>query len=293
MRTKLTILAASWAAGSLMAPMALAQPQPPQPPQPQARRASRAAVIRPGGGSFLGIGVAEVDSERARTLNLKEERGVEVKSVEPDSAASKAGFKEGDVVLEYNGQRVEGSEQFIRLVHETPVGRPVKLLIWRSGQTQTIAVTMGKREGPRFIEFGPEQFEMPIPRIPEIRIPDTPRMFTSWRSTTLGIESESLGSQLAEYFGVKDGVLVRAVVKGSAAEKAGLKAGDVIVKVDDRKVAGPREIADALRSLRAKKTFPVTVVRDRKEMKLSVILDDDASIREPRRAVMRMEGYEL
>ena len=88
-----------------------------------------------------------------------------------------------------------------------------------------------------------------IPRIeiPDIRIPDVPRPVVSWRSSILGIEGESLDSQLADFFGVKEGVLVRSVVKGSAAEKAGLKAGDVIVRVDDTKVATPREVSSAVR----------------------------------------------
>jgi predicted metalloprotease with PDZ domain len=77
--------------------------------------------------------VAEIDSERAKALNLKEVHGVEVKSVDHDSPAAKAGLKESDVVLEYNGQRIEGTEQFVRLVRETPVDRQVKLLVWRNG----------------------------------------------------------------------------------------------------------------------------------------------------------------
>ena len=48
------------------------------------------------------------------------------------------GLKESDVVLEYNGQRIEGTEQFVRLVHETPIDRQVKLLVWRNGGTQTL-----------------------------------------------------------------------------------------------------------------------------------------------------------
>ena len=68
-------------------------------------------------------------SERAKELHLKEERGVEVRCVDADSPAAKAGLKEGDVVLEYNGQRVEGGEQFMRLVRETPPGR-AKVGLW-------------------------------------------------------------------------------------------------------------------------------------------------------------------
>ncbi len=87
-------------------------------------------------GSYLGVMLQEIDDERAKALRLSEEAGVEVTRVEPDSPADKAGVKTGDVALEYNGQHVEGMEQFSRLVHETPPGREAKLVVSRSGATQ-------------------------------------------------------------------------------------------------------------------------------------------------------------
>jgi serine protease Do len=109
---------------------------------------------------------------------------------------------------------------------------------------------------------------------------EMPQGTLSWRTSTLGIESESLNSQLAEFFGVKEGVLVRAVTKNSPAEKAGLKAGDIIVKVDDRKVTNPRDISAALRAMaREKHTFPLTVVRKQQETTLSVTLEEHRGMR--------------
>lgn len=283
------VTAAYIAAGSLFVP-GFVQQAPGQRTQASTPRA-RGVVARTGAASFLGVGVAEIDSERAKALNLKEERGVEIKSVEPESPAAKAGLKEGDVILEYNGQAVEGNEQFVRLIRETPVGRQARLSIWRNGGQQALTATIGARD-PGFFRFG-EGVEIAVPRIPEIRLPDMPRAYTSWRSPTLGIESESLGSQLAEYFGVKDGVLVRSVTKDSAAEKAGLKAGDVITRIDDQRVAGPREVSSALRGMQAKKSFQLTIVRDRKEMTLTVTLDDAGFFRERGRSVVRVDGNQL
>jgi S1-C subfamily serine protease len=95
----------------------------------------------------------------------------------------------------------------------------------------------------------------------------------SWRSPSLGVVGEAVEDQLAAYFGVKEGVLVRSVVADSAAEKAGIKAGDVIVKVDEDKVATPREITNALRS-GGKKSVNVALMRDRKEMAVTVTLPE-------------------
>ena len=245
-----------------------------------------------GSGSFLGVGVAEITADRAKALKLKEERGVEVTRVEEDSPAAKAGFKVGDVVLEYGGQRVEGAQQFTRMVRETPDGRQVRLLVSRDGATQTLTATIGARKGSTFMgqPFDDEklrakleadqaklQAQMERAQRQFRSMPDIPRPNMSWQSGMLGVEAESLDSQLAEFFGVKEGVLVRSVSKDSAAEKAGLKAGDVIMKIDDTKVATPREITSAIRALRSKNTFPVTVVRNHKEMTVSVTVSADRS----------------
>jgi len=254
-------------------------------------------VVTGGTSSYLGVGVAEINAERAKALKLKEERGVEITRVEEDSPAAKAGLKAGDVVLEYNGENVAGTEQFMRLVRETPPGRPVRLLISRDGATQTVTATIGTRKGGGFIgtpfdqekfraqmKANEEQLRAQMEKLREqwkVR-PDIPSVNMAWRSGVLGVEAESLNPQLAEFFGVKEGVLVRSVSKDSAAEKAGLKAGDVITKIDDTKVNSPREITSAIRALRSKTTFPVTLVRNHKEMTVSVTVKPE-----------RAEGFAL
>jgi serine protease Do len=238
------------------------------------------------GGTYLGVNIAEIDSARARDLKLKETHGVEITRVEDGSPAEKAGLKAGDVVLEYNGQRVEGMEQFGRLVRETPAGREVKLLISRNGSTQTITASVATRK-VRALGGNMKELFGPGIEMPEIHIPDIPQVFTTLRSPILGVEGEALGPQLAGYFGVKDGVLIRSVAKDSAAEKAGIKAGDVITKVDGTKVTTPNELSGALRSSASKKTFPVELVRERKEMTLNVTVEDRSERVAPRVRVVR------
>ena len=263
----------------LTAGACLAQPEPPRPP-----RTPQGFVFQTGASSYLGVGVSEIDSERTKQLKLKEEHGVEVTSVADDGPATKAGLKVGDVVLEYNGQRVEGIQQFIRFVQETPVGRTVKLLISRNGATQTLTPTIASRgTGPFFSTNGDN-----LEGFKALPFPDMPRPLISMQNRMLGVESESLGSQLAEYFGVKEGVLVRSVIRGSAAEKAGIKAGDVITKVGDRKVSNPNEIANALRSASGG-TVPVTVMRNQKEMTVTVTVENRSGQR-IRRSLVRMDG---
>lgn len=256
----------------------------------QTARARTAQVaVQVGGTSYLGIGVADITTERAKTLNLKEVRGAEVTNVAENSPAFKAGMKEGDVVLEYDGSPVQGIEQFTRLVRETPVGHQVKIAVWRNGAAQTLTATvearkslqvpvtpwsMGVHRDGGYLVFPDDTGgRLQVPIMPQIEIP---RFQMTWQSPVLGIEGESLRSQeqLADFFGVKDGVLVKLVRKNSAAEKAGIKAGDVVVKVDDSAVATPQEITRALRALGSKKTFTVTVVRNKKEIPLPVTMEE-------------------
>jgi len=277
-----TLLVPILVAGAIFAPAGFGQ---------KAKTARRVVISR-GGGSYLGIGVVDIDAERAKALNLKEVRGVEIKSVDDDSPAAKAGLKDGDVVLDYNGTPVQGQEQFARLVRETPAGREVKLGVFRNGAMQSIAASVGTRQGT--VIHSDDGFSFVVPPVPPVPpmpamppmppMPDFPRSYMSWRSSTLGIESESLTSQLTEFFGVKEGVLVRSVIKNSAADKAGIKAGDVIVKVDDSKVTTPREVSSVLRSLRSKHTFPVVVVRKQQEMTLQVTVEESRGRMETRPA---------
>jgi serine protease Do len=219
------------------------------------------------GGTYLGVSLAEIDANRAKELKLREDYGVEITRVEEGSPAEKAGVKPGDVVQEYNGQRVEGMEQFGRMVRETPSGREVKLTISRDGASQTLAATLASRK----VRGLPENFHF---EMPEIRMPDIPQIYTTLRTARLGVEAESLSAQLAEYFGVKEGVLVRSVRENTAAQKAGIKAGDVITKVDGMAVTSPSELSGAVRSASSKKTYAVELTRERKSQAVTVTVDD-------------------
>ena len=261
------------AAASLVSSTAFAQVATPR------GRIAQGYVVEKASGGYLGIGGLDISPERAKALNLKEERGVEVSSLAADGPASKAGIKEGDVVLEFNGQPVQGTAQFQRLVRETPVGRQVKIAVWRSGAAQTFTATVGENRQTTVIAPGDGSWNFSMPEIPAMPNIEIPRFQMSLQNPMLGIVGESLGQedQLAEFFGVPDGVLVRSVKKGSASEKAGIKAGDVITKVDDSKVTSSTDITRVLRGLKSKKTFGVTVVRNRKEMPLTITMESTGS----------------
>lgn len=236
-----------------------------------ALHAQQAFQIPSGGNQmvgYLGIGSQDVTAESANALKLPEEVGVQVMTVAPNSPAAQAGLREDDVVVQYNGQRVEGQLQLNRLISETPPGRQVRLQVYRKGYVQNLIATIGSRpSGPvgktQFFSLGPSGAGA---------FPDVPLTRMSWRNG-LGAEWETLDGQLAAYFGVNQGgVLVRSVMNGSVAELAGLRAGDVILRVGETKVATPADVSARIRAGR-EPSATLTVMRDHKELNLSIRLD--------------------
>jgi serine protease Do len=246
---------------------------------PPARTRAFTVNYSASGSSYIGVGLGEVDAERARQLKLKEEHGVELTHIEDDSPAAQGGLKVHDVVLEYNGQRVEGMEQFARFVRETPAGREVKLAVSRDGARQTVAIKIAQRKMREpMVMNAPMASGMGMGQgfgIGSGGGGETPRPFMVWVNPRIGIDAEGVEGQLGQYFGVKEGVLIRAVSKGSAAEKAGLKAGDVITKVDGNVVTSAGDVTRAIRAARSKKTFPVTVMRERHEVNVNVTIEEN------------------
>jgi serine protease Do len=216
--------------------------------------------------SYLGVRLVDVDADRVGRLKLSEERGVEVVNVEEGSPADNAGIKTGDVLLSYNGENILGTQQFSRLVRETPPGRKIKIQIWRDGKAQSLVATIGTL--PSRTPAIPTHFAN-FPGMPGFRALDVPNLMMTWTNSALGIECEPVDSQLAQYFGVKRGVLVRSVAKDSAGEKAGLKAGDVLTALGDRSLTNPEDLRRILRQ--PGKPVPVSLVRDQKPLTLNVV----------------------
>jgi len=242
------------------------------------------------GGGWLGVGVSEVSAEKMKTLRLPEERGALLGKIVPDSPAAKAGLKENDVVLEINGQRIEGTEQFRRMIHEIPAGRTANLTVWRDGRSQNIKVTVGKHEAGNMKVFadGPKSFAFkmpPMPAMPDLSGLEHLRSFSmiSPGRPLLGIDAETLEGDFGNYFGAPngEGVLVRGVFASSPAAKAGLKAGDVITSLNGERVRSASELREKLLTNREGKSIKLGVLRNKSELTLSVELPQQKEEEEP------------
>ncbi len=253
----------------------------------------RVEILRGGGGSgHLGVVLEDVQADDVARLKLSDERGALVKEVEADTPAYKAGLKEGDVILRYQGQDVWSVAQLTRMVRETPPGRKVALEVSRDGATQRLSASVDDRGGPlteRVMErLG--RLEIPMPEMPDV--PDAPEMpempspplppgkdhalfrdfFIDRGPRKLGIEYQEISGQLAKYFrlAADGGILVAQVNDDGPAAKAGIKAGDVILKVDGKGVKDGGDLRDALAKLDPGDDATLTVQRDGRALDLKV-----------------------
>lgn len=248
------------------------------PAQPQPNSGPEAYALSTAGRSYLGVDIRDVTKDRMPALKLKEERGVEVTMVDRDAPAGKAGIREGDVIMDFNGEPVESEAQLRRLIRETPPGRTVSLGISRDGNPLKLNVQLAEHSkvvaGARLAPMPPLPPLPPLPAMPDLanRMDVPGNIYIIRDSGRVGLQTENLTRQLGEFFGVKDGegVLVRSVEKGSPAEKAGVKAGDVIVRAGDEKLADRGDFARVMRKHRAGGKLNLGIVRDKHEQNLTL-----------------------
>jgi serine protease Do len=275
---------ATWAAGiaagigiGVLAAHVQGQENPPE--RPREERQARAFALADMFGGRIGVTVREAGPE-----DTKRERGVSVgtvivEDVQEDSPAQQAGIKEGDVVMEFDGERVRSVRQFRRLVEETAQGRSAPVVVSRGGQRMDLTVTPESRDFAGMLRggemhLGPDSpIVRALPRMRELeRITPEIEVFTSGR-VRLGVQIEDLTDQLETYFGVTQGVLVTSVEKESAAARGGFQAGDVITAVDGTAVEDGSDLRRRLRRIDDDREFPVEISRDRKAMTLKVRLE--------------------
>ena len=251
----------------------------------------------PASQGFLGIGFRDVSDDRVALLKLKEARGAEVVQVDHDGPAGIAGLTEHDVILQVNGQAIEGEEQLRRILRETPVGRNVTLVFSRYGQQQTISAQMADRAVLERQSWEQHQ-SVPNPSRSSgfhggnsfmgggfggggssITAPPDPHGHSLIPSLMLnssytGVVLEMIGPQLAQFFGSEggNGLLVRSVDPNSPAATAGLRAGDVVVRANSVIVTGTGEWYKLVHENKGK-PVSVVIMRDRQEETLILVPD--------------------
>ncbi len=235
-------------------------------------------------GSQIGASVRDVDKADVEREKLPGQWGAVVEEVRAGSPAERAGLKAGDVIIEFDGERVRSARELTRLVRETPDGRTVKAAVVRDSRRIDVDLTPERREP--FVALGdtgrvldrlnrdlPLELERSLDRLRDLRLP--PMDFDALRAgPRLGATVQDLTPQLAGYFGVEAGVLVTSVDEGSAGAKAGLKAGDVITTLNAARVSDTSDLRRRLSRLGDGDQFTLGIVRDKRAMTLTGTAED-------------------
>ncbi len=243
------------------------------------------AVPNPGGGSssgaYLGVHINNLTAEQAADHKLSDTNGVIVMSIDHDGPACKAGIKADDVIMSVNGTKVGNIQQMVDVMQSLSAGSVAVIGIVRDGHSKDVKVTLTSRHN----WVTPHSYPVPnnsavksfVGPLPPVSFPaDTDVPLVTPASARRGIVVEAITPQLAQYFGVPagQGLLVRNVQRGSLGASAGLKAGDVIIKIDGQPI---RDLADWRGSMHTnslKTTF--SIIRDRHEQTVEMVLPGPA-----------------
>ena len=216
-------------------------------------------------GGWLGVSIQDLSTALKEAIDYDRDVGVLVNDVEEESPAEKAGMKEGDIIIEYNGKPISSTGSLIRKVRASDAGDDVAVVVVRKGRELRLTVTVG--ETPRDSDVWYEREEETVPHH---------RMFIEEEHGWLGVHLQDLNDQLGEYFGVShgEGALVTEVMENSPAETVGLKAGDVIVAYEGDDIDDVEELVEAVRESDVGEEVEITVVREKRSQTFRVTIGE-------------------
>jgi len=184
---------------------------------------------------YLDLNPQDIDEDLAKALKLRDTEGALVANVTPGGPADKAGIKQGDVILELNGQKIKNSSELRNRVAQLGPGTSAKIGLLRDGREIQVSVILGER--PKGQAQGSPREEQPKETM----------------SRKLGLSVQTLTPDIAEQLGFKgeQGVVVTDVVPGSPADEANLQSGDLIKEVNRGQVRSVNDFEKAVKGLKS------------------------------------------
>jgi serine protease Do len=185
---------------------------------------------------WLGIRIQSLDTDMAENIGLPDQKGALIAKVDPAGPGAKAGLKDGDVVLKFDGKDIGEMRRLPRFVASTPIGKKVEMTVWREGKRQTVNATVG--------EMPEDPAEQQVKGKPEQAKPQAGKdgVLTV---TGAGLTVSSVTPQLRERFGIEDeakGIVVTEVKPDSPAAEKGMRPGDLIIEADHKPIRSPADL---------------------------------------------------
>jgi C-terminal processing protease CtpA/Prc len=235
-------------------------------------------IEKKGKQGYLGVEIQDVNKKLKEKKNLSVDRGAFVQTIVENSPAEEAGIEKGDVIVRFANETIDDGEDLTEAVRATKPKTEVGIEINRNGEKKTIKVVIGKLKTPQAFAFNFDEDGMKwhsaSPNIPNLRKNLNIRVFSE--SKFQGAQMQPLTKQLGEYFGTPSGkgLLVTEVEKNSDAEKAGLKAGDVITKVNGNKIKDISDLHEEFIDAEGKDAS-IEIMRDKKSMILNMKIEKE------------------
>jgi serine protease Do len=192
---------------------------------------------------WLGVNIQNMTPELAKSFNIKADEGVLIAQVEPNSPASKAGLRSGDIVLEYNGKEMKSPEDLSIGVADTKVGTPAKVKVMREGKTLNLDVSVGERPAERAEASKPGE---------------------NSEHAKLGVKVENVDADTARQLKLAsaNGVVVTEVQPGSPADEGNVQTGDVIREINHKSVNNAADLQAETRNLKKGSTVLLKIIRE-------------------------------
>jgi len=220
---------------------------------------------KPDGGGWLGVSIQDMTPGLAKSMAVDIKKGALVNEVIEGSPAADAGIRDEDIIIEFNGKSVDGANDLAGKVQQVEPKSTASLVLIRGAERKSLEVTVGEARRKRV-----HAFTHPVP-------PMAPRFHMLMSHSSLGMETQEMTDQLAGYFGApeNEGVLITAVEEDGAAKKAGLKAGDVVLKVGSQTIREEDDIWDEVEEYKKGDKIPFDIIRDKSRQLVTLEVEDD------------------
>lgn len=203
---------------------------------------------------YLGVQIQEVTSDLAKSFGLSKPQGALVGETYPNTAAKKAGIEAGDIILEFDGKKIKKSSDLPPIVGVTPINKKVKVKVLRNGKEKIFRVRLNALDqAEQIAESAPEN--------------------SGLKNNRLGAKVKNLDKDDLETLGLPFGVIITEVQSGGAAQKAGLRKGDIVVTIDFKPIKNAKELVKVVKRLPEGRSLPVRVVRNKRSLFLPLVLD--------------------